>query len=118
MEQTALAGSETTQTAPADCGPDGRPPSGLLALLDDVSEIVDSVRTHDLELIFLAEPCGAPSLNGFQAIDLTGGERPVVRPAILDQIAGDAASAWCRTPRWLGNLKRSALSAEWESRRR
>lgn len=71
-----------------------------------VSEIVDSVRTHDLELIFLAEPSGVPGLNGFHAIDLHSGERPAVRPPILDQIASDAASGWRDTPRWLGNLGR------------
>lgn len=69
-----------------------------------VSEVVQSVRTHDLELIFLAESEGVPSLNGFRAIDVAGGERPVIRPAILDEIARDCASGWQDTPRWLGNL--------------
>lgn len=69
-----------------------------------VSEIVESVRSHDLELIFRAEPIGVPALNGFRAIDLDGGERPQVRPPILDQIASDVASGWRDTPRWLGNL--------------
>jgi len=69
-----------------------------------VSEIVESVRAHDLELIFLAEPSDVPSLNGYRAIDLNGGERPVVRPPILERIAQDVASDWRDTPRWLGNL--------------
>ena len=73
-----------------------------------VSELVESVRTHDLELIFLAEPCGVPRLHGFRTIDLAGGERPVVRPPILDVIADDAAAGWRDTPRWLGNLARTA----------
>lgn len=71
-----------------------------------VSEIVQSVRSHDLELVFLAEPSGIPTLNGgFTAIDLEAGERPPVRPAILEQIVRDLASGWRDTPRWLGNLE-------------
>jgi len=69
-----------------------------------VSEVVQSVRKHDLELIFLAELNGTPRLNGFQAIDLYSGERPAVWPPILDQIAADAVTGWRATPRWLGNL--------------
>ena len=68
-----------------------------------VFEAIQPVRSHDLELIFLAEPSGVPRLNEFQAIDLAAGERPAVRPAILDVIARDAESAWRDTPRWLGN---------------
>lgn len=75
-----------------------------------VSEVVDSVRAHDLELIFLAETSGVPSLNGFRAIDLAAGERPPVRPPILDLIASDAAASWRENPRWLGNLARSAAA--------
>jgi ADP-ribose pyrophosphatase YjhB (NUDIX family) len=71
-----------------------------------VSEIVGSVRTHDLELIFLAEATGVPSVRGgFRAIDLDSDQRPVVRPAILDQIASDARADWRETPKWLGNLR-------------
>ena len=73
-----------------------------------VSEIVESVRFHDLELIFLAHATGIPSLNGFRAIDIDAGERPPVRPPILEQIASDLASGWRHTPRWLGNLSHQA----------
>jgi len=69
-----------------------------------VSEIVRSVRSHDLELVFLAETSGVPRLNGFRALDLDDAERPEVRPPILDLIARDLASQWRDTPRWLGNL--------------
>ena len=69
-----------------------------------VSEIVQSVRSHDLELVFLAETSGVPTLNGFNAIDLEGGERPAIRPPILEQIARDRAQDWRDTPRWLGNI--------------
>jgi ADP-ribose pyrophosphatase YjhB (NUDIX family) len=72
-----------------------------------VSEVVHSVRAHDLELTFLAELIGVPGLNGFEAIDLDA-ERPAVRPPILDEIAHDVASGWRDTPRWLGNLDRDA----------
>ena len=72
-----------------------------------VSEIVQSVRTHDLELIFLAETSGIPRLNGFVALDLTGSGLPEVRPPILEQIALDLASEWRETPRWLGNIDHS-----------
>ena len=69
-----------------------------------VSEIVQSVQSHDLELVFLAEASGVPDLNGFKAIDLHGGERPAIRPPILEQIASDLAQDWRDTPRWLGNI--------------
>lgn len=69
-----------------------------------ITEIVQSVRAHDLELIFLAESTGVPSLNEFRAIDLAGGEWPRVRPPILEEIASDVATGWRNTPRWLGNL--------------
>jgi len=70
-----------------------------------VSEIVRSVRSHDLELVFLAETSGVPTLNGFKAIDLQGGQLPAVRPPILEQIARDMAQGWRDTPRWLGNIE-------------
>ena len=73
-----------------------------------VFEAIQPVRSHDLEgLIFLAEPSGVPRLNEFQAIDLAAGQRPPVRPAILDLIARDAESAWRDTPRSLGNPSRA-----------
>jgi ADP-ribose pyrophosphatase YjhB (NUDIX family) len=72
-----------------------------------VSEIVQSVRSHDLELIFLAQASGVPTLRGgFETVDLDCEDRPTVRPAILDQIASDARTDWRDTPRWLGNLRR------------
>ena len=70
-----------------------------------VSEVVQSVRSHDLELVFLAETSGIPTLKAFNAIDLEGGERPAIRPAILDQIVRDRDSDWRETPRWLGNIE-------------
>jgi ADP-ribose pyrophosphatase YjhB (NUDIX family) len=76
-----------------------------------VSEIVGSVSSHDLELIFLAEASGVPRLQGdFKTIDLDSDPRPAVRPPILDQIASDARSGWRHTPRWLGNLRQAAAS--------
>jgi ADP-ribose pyrophosphatase YjhB (NUDIX family) len=72
-----------------------------------VWEMVESVRSHDLELTFLAEAKGLPALNGFKAIDLEHGERPVLRPPILEHIVRDMASGWLDTPRWLGNLGRA-----------
>lgn len=70
-----------------------------------VSEIVQSVRSHDLELVFLAEACGVPTLKAFQAVDLAAGELPEVRPPLLDHIARDLAHGWRDTPRWLGNIE-------------
>ncbi len=75
-----------------------------------VFEMVESVRLHDLELIFLAHTAGIPALGSVEAIDLDGVVRPRVRPPILEQIALDAASEWRGTPRWLGN---QAPSARW-----
>jgi ADP-ribose pyrophosphatase YjhB (NUDIX family) len=70
-----------------------------------VSEIVQSVRSHDLELVFLAETSGVPTLTAFKAIDLNGGERQAIRPPILEQIARNLAEGWRDTPRWLGNIE-------------
>lgn len=68
-----------------------------------VSEVGDPTRTHDLELIFLAEASGVPTLRGrFTTIDLDADSPPDVRPAILEQIASDARDGWRSTPRWLG----------------
>jgi len=70
-----------------------------------VAEIVSSISSHDLELIFLAEPEGTPDLDRIHAVDLSAGERPDVRPPILEEIARDAASGFRENPRWLGNLR-------------
>jgi ADP-ribose pyrophosphatase YjhB (NUDIX family) len=70
-----------------------------------VSEIVRPFRTHDLELVFLAEASGVPRLNGFKALDLARDEQPDVRPPILEEIVRDLALDWRDTPRWLGNLE-------------
>jgi len=77
-----------------------------------VSERVGPAATQDLELIFLARSVGVPRLGGLRAVDLNGGERPDVRPPILDLIASDAATEWRGTPRWLGNLAAQARDAE------
>ena len=77
-----------------------------------VAESVSSIGSHDLEMVFLAEPEGTPRLSGFCAIDLLGGKRPEVRPPILEQIARDAASGYRETPRWLGNLRGSAQNTD------
>jgi ADP-ribose pyrophosphatase YjhB (NUDIX family) len=71
-----------------------------------VAEIVSPVRAHDLELIFLARTDGTPTLGGLLPIDLRAGERPEVKPPILDLIARDDAANYRDTPRWLGNLWR------------
>jgi ADP-ribose pyrophosphatase YjhB (NUDIX family) len=57
----------------------------------DVSEAVQSVRTHDRELVFLADAVGVPALSGFKAIDLESGQGPAIRPPILEQIVRDLA---------------------------
>ncbi len=55
-----------------------------------VSEIVESVRARDLELIFLAQATGVPRLRGsFQTVALDSFHRPAVRPPILDQMGSD-----------------------------
>jgi len=71
-----------------------------------VSEVPGRRRPHSLELIFLAEPTGVPTLRpGLKAIDLTSaGDHPPIRPAIVQDILADANSAWRDTPRWLGRL--------------
>lgn len=70
-----------------------------------VFEIVHSVLSHDLEMVFLAETSGVPTLNGFKAIDVEGGERPPIRPPILEHIIRDLVQGWRDTPRWLGNIE-------------
>jgi 8-oxo-dGTP pyrophosphatase MutT (NUDIX family) len=68
-----------------------------------VSEVGEPAGTHDLELVFLAEASGVPTLRGrFTTIDVDGDSRPEVRPASLEQIASDARDGWRSTPRWLG----------------
>lgn len=61
--------------------------------------------SHDVELVFLAQTSGVPTLNGFKAIDLEGGERRPIRPPILEHIVHDLAHGWRDTPRWLGNIE-------------
>jgi ADP-ribose pyrophosphatase YjhB (NUDIX family) len=74
-----------------------------------VSEIVESRRTRNLELVFLAQASGVPTLRGsFQTVDLDRTDRPAVRPAILDHIDADARTGWRDTPRWLDNLGRAS----------
>jgi ADP-ribose pyrophosphatase YjhB (NUDIX family) len=70
-----------------------------------VSELVESVVVQELELVFLAETSGVPSLNGFRTVDLIDLPRPSVHPPILGEIACDAMADWRDTPRWLGNLR-------------
>jgi 8-oxo-dGTP pyrophosphatase MutT (NUDIX family) len=73
-----------------------------------IAELFESSHEHSLELIFLADAHGVPSLRGLRAIDLAWGERPPIRPAILDLIVLDAATGWRETPRWLGPLRLAA----------
>jgi ADP-ribose pyrophosphatase YjhB (NUDIX family) len=77
-----------------------------------VSENVESVRIHELELIFLAESEGVPALGTFETVDLDADEFPDVHPAILGEIVTDARTDWRDTPRWLGNLRRPPAEAE------
>lgn len=76
-----------------------------------VAEIVHSFRAHDLEMIFLAHAQDTPGLNNFHAVDVRSGERPDVRPPVLEEIARDDALGYRETPRWLGNLWSSRASA-------
>jgi ADP-ribose pyrophosphatase YjhB (NUDIX family) len=76
-----------------------------------IVEVVRSVRSHDLELIFLAQTTGVPRVNGFAPIDVLADNRLPVRPPILENIAGDAATQWRSTPRWLKNLAQAAPAA-------
>lgn len=69
-----------------------------------VAELVYPFRAHDLEVIFLGQAEDPPGLNGFRAIDLHAGDRPDVRPPLLDVIAHDHSTDYRQTPRWLGNL--------------
>ena len=68
-------------------------PGGLL----NVWESMESVRARGVELTFVAESNGLPTLNSFKAVDLAGGERPLLRPPILDHIVLDMASGWRET---------------------
>ncbi len=87
-----------------------------------IAEVVQSVRAHDLELIFLAGAEAAPGIDSFRAIDVRGGERPDLRPPVLNEIARDDAAQYRHTPRWLGNLWRpgnkpvDSRSARYDSR--
>lgn len=68
-----------------------------------VSEVGRAAGTRDVELIFLAEARGVPTLRGrFTTIDVDSDPPEEVRPAIIEQIVADARDGWRGTPRWLG----------------
>lgn len=76
-----------------------------------VAEFSDGFHASELELVFLVELDGPPSINGFRIVDLRGGERPEVHPPILEEIARDDAYGYRDTPRSLGELARRRLRA-------
>jgi ADP-ribose pyrophosphatase YjhB (NUDIX family) len=70
-----------------------------------VAEVTAPHQTHDLNLIFLAEPVGASEFGDLAFIDDLGAtDHPLVLPPILGEIARDVGHGWSETPRWLGNV--------------
>lgn len=108
MEPTAFMGSEGTRSSRVRRITPGSTP--------------DDARRVDLNRCWGAgptdaalrrrEPAGAPVAELAEYLTdarksgnrLSDGERPVVQPPLLDQIAGDAASGWRDTPRLFGIL--------------
>jgi len=74
-----------------------------------VAEVVGIYGTHDLNLVWLAEPAdpaGAIDDDALVAFDSPLAQ--AIMPPIVEQIAADAKSGWSEEPRWLGNVRRSA----------
>jgi ADP-ribose pyrophosphatase YjhB (NUDIX family) len=69
-----------------------------------VAEATAPHRAHDLNLIFLAEPAGAPDFGDLTFIELSATDHPLVLPPIIAEIARDVEDGWSETPRWLGNV--------------
>jgi ADP-ribose pyrophosphatase YjhB (NUDIX family) len=74
-----------------------------------VAEVVGSYGTHDLNLVWLAEPEDPAAVIDDDA--LVAFDSPLaqsIMPPIFEQIAADAKRGWSEEPRWLGNVRRSA----------
>jgi ADP-ribose pyrophosphatase YjhB (NUDIX family) len=69
-----------------------------------IAEVTAPHQTHDLNLIFLAEPAGESQFGDLAFIDLAATDHPLVLPPILGEIARDVEHGWSETPRWLGNV--------------
>jgi ADP-ribose pyrophosphatase YjhB (NUDIX family) len=74
-----------------------------------VCQVVSRIALHDLELVFLVEPKDAASREKLAGVETVGLHDAVtVLPPLVAEIAADAESGWEGTPRWLGNVWRSA----------
>lgn len=75
-----------------------------------VAEVVGVYGVHDLNLVWLADPCepGAP-LDGLATVALDGDRGYAILPPLIEHIVADAANEFDNEPRWLGNVGRSYL---------
>lgn len=80
-----------------------------------VAEVTAPHQTHDLNLIFLAQPLGGPDLGALVFIDLAGTDHPLVLPPIVAEIARDVGLGWGETPRWLGNVWDASVNRRTEA---
>jgi 8-oxo-dGTP diphosphatase len=71
-----------------------------------VAEVVGSYGAHDVNLVWLAEPRDAETIDPDALVALDSPEARAIMPPIVDQIAADVASGWANEPRWLGNVRR------------
>lgn len=75
-----------------------------------VAEVVGMYRVHDLNLVWLAELRNPAVIIDERAlVGLDSPRAQSIMPPIVEQIAADVANGWPHTPRWLGNVRRSAL---------
>jgi ADP-ribose pyrophosphatase YjhB (NUDIX family) len=75
-----------------------------------VAEVVGVYGVHDLNLVWLADPCepDAP-LDGLTTVALDGDRGYAILPPLIEEIVADAADEFDNAPRWLGNVGRSYL---------
>jgi len=75
-----------------------------------VAEVVGMYRVHDLNLVWLAGLRNPDVIIDERAlVALDSPRAQSIMPPIVEQIAADAADGWPHAPRWLGNVRRSAL---------
>ena len=75
-----------------------------------VAEVVGTHNVHDLNLIWLGQLRDqGVAIDPQMLLDLDSPMAHAVMPPIVEQIAADAEGGWPPEPRWLGNIRRSAL---------
>jgi hypothetical protein len=75
-----------------------------------VAEVVGVYGVHDLNLVWLADPCEPDAVfDGLATVALNGDRGYAILPPLIEEIVADAANEFDDAPRWLGNVGRSYL---------